>query len=105
MKPLNRRDFIRNASRHAAAVAVPVAGAAIAGTSEVYARLSDQLGRTADALGAGIRELSSSFGHLAGRVDTLEARYRLVMLLLLVSLLIDGGMTWMLLGTPVPPAI
>jgi len=102
---LNRRDFIRNASRQAAAAALPVAGAAVAGTSEAYARLADQCSRSADALGAGMRELSSCFGHLAGRVDTLAARYRLVTLLLIVSLLIDGGMTWMLLGAPVAPAI
>lgn len=99
---MNRRDFIRNSARSAAAAAVPIAGAAVAGGSELYERLSGQIGRTAESLQASLREMSASLGAISDRVDYLELKYRLVMALLVISMLVDGGMTWMLFTAPVP---
>ena len=102
---MNRRDFLRNSARQAAAAAVPLAGAAIAGGSELYDRFSEQVARTAESLQAEIRQLSASVGGIVDRVDVLEWKYRLVMALLVISLMIDGGMSWMLLTTPLPPVV
>lgn len=98
---MNRRDFIRSASRSAAAAAIPAAGAAIAGGSELYQRLSGQIDRTAESLRAGLGAMAASLEGMSARVDYLELRYRLVLVLLVVSMLVDGGMTWMLFHAPV----
>ncbi len=102
---MQRREFLRNSARQAAAAAIPLAGAAAAGSADLYARLSGQLGDTAQALYQRIDGLTASLGSLSERVDLVELKYRLVMALLVLSLIIDGGMSWMLLSTTAVPAV
>ncbi len=101
---MKRRDFLRDSARHAAAAAIPLAGAAAAGGADLYHRLSEQLGQTAQALQARLDGMSATFGTLSERVDLVELKYRVVMALLVLSLIIDGGMSWMILSAaPVAP--
>ncbi|KAA3624255.1 MAG: hypothetical protein DWQ08_10620 [Proteobacteria bacterium] len=92
---MNRREFIRNSAQRAAAVAAPVAAVTLAGGGDLYDRLSGQIGKAAESLHTGLRGLSE-------RVDSLEFKYRLVMALLVISMLVDGGMTWFLFNVPAP---
>lgn len=102
---MQRREFLRQSARQAAAAAIPLAGAAAAGSADLYARLSGQLGETAHAIHQRIDSLTASLGTLSDRVDLVELKYRLVMALLVLSLLIDGGMSWMILSAPAVPAV
>lgn len=103
---MNRRDFLRQSARQAGAAAVPLAAAAVAGGSDLYAKLSDQVGETTQRLKSQIGALGESLSAMSGRVDTLELKYRIVMALLVLSMLVDGGMSWMLLtaASPLPIA-
>ncbi|GJL83137.1 MAG: hypothetical protein DHS20C01_27710 [marine bacterium B5-7] len=94
----SRRDFIRGAARTATAAAIPMAGAAWATSTDVYDSLAEKMSATAVKLESGLKQLSGNVRSVAQRVDYLEARYRLIMALLIVSMMIDGGLSWMLLG-------
>jgi hypothetical protein len=132
---MQRREFIRKATKRAAATAIPVAGAAYASSTELFGKLSDQIGKNAEILNAQVqraadalhdeirvaadgwqqqfretadvfqgqvREIAATVQGVSGRVDMLELKYRLVMTLLVISMMIDGGMSWMLLQAPMP---
>ncbi len=103
---MNRRDFLNAASRGAvatAAFATPALAAAGAAGSDLYDRLADQLAAARDALGSRIDGLAGDLGQVADRVRRLELQHQLLLYLLVVSLILDGGLTWLVLHAPAVP--
>jgi hypothetical protein len=103
---MNRRDFLNAATRGAAATAAfatPALAAAGAASSDLYDRLSAQLTATCGALGQRIDGLADDLGQVADRVRHLEFQQQLLLYLLIVSFILDGGLTWLVLHAPVAP--
>jgi hypothetical protein len=99
-----RREFLGDALRGAAAAAVPAAGIAASRTADLLQQLTAQAEQTAREMGAALQRQGARISAANRRLEALEWRYRLVMALLMISLLIDGGMSWMLL-TQTPAVI
>ncbi len=105
---MNRRDFLSAATRGAAAaaaVATPALAATGAFGGEVYDRLAAQLAATRDALGRRLDTLVDELDGMSTRVQRLELQHQLLLYLLLVSLLLDGGLTWLVLHAPAAPLV
>ena len=103
---MNRRDFLNAATRGAAAtaaMATPALAAASAASSDLYDRLAEQLAATREALGRRIDGLGDDLGQVANRVRRLELQHQLLLYLLVVSFILDGGLTWLVLHAPVAP--
>jgi hypothetical protein len=105
---MNRRDFLNAATRGAAAtaaLATPAIATAGATGSDLYDRLADQIAATREALGQRIDGLTGELGDLAGRVGQLELQHQLLLFLLVLSLVFDGGLTWLVLHVPAAPLV
>ncbi len=101
-----RREFLGDALRGVAAAAVPAAGIAASRTADLLQQLTAQAEQTAREMSAALQRHGARISAANRRLESLEWRYRLVMALLMISLLIDGGMSWMLLThTPAVIAI
>ena len=102
---MQRRDFIRSAVRTAGATAIPLASAALAQSTEFFSRVNEQIDKSidksAEIFQGQVKQLTSAIGRLEQRVDILELKYRMVMSLLVISLIIDGGTSWLLFNAPV----
>jgi len=105
---VNRRDFLTTAGRHAAAaaaVATPVLAATADAGSALYDRLADQLGAARAALEEQIGALGGELRTLGGRVSRIEFQQQLLLYLLLLSFIVDGGLTWLVMHVPVAPIV
>lgn len=105
---MNRRDFLNAATRGAAAtaaLATPAIAAAGTAGSDLYDHLADQLNAAREALGARIDSLAGELGDVADRVSQLELQHRLLLFLLVLSLVFDGGLTWLVLHVPAAPIV
>ena len=106
--PVNRRDFLSAAGRHAAAaaaVATPVLAATADAGSALYDRLADQLGTAREALEAQLDALSGELRTLGGRVSRIEFQQQMLLYLLLLSFVVDGGLTWLVMHVPAAPIV
>ncbi len=105
---MNRRDFLSAASRGAtaaAAMATPALAAAGAASSDLYDQLADRFEATRNALDERLDGLAEGLGAVAGRVQRLELQHQLLLYLLVVSFMLDGGLTWLVLNAPVAPVV
>jgi hypothetical protein len=101
---MNRREFIAATGRRAAAtaaLATPLLATAAATGSDLHDRLAAQLEATRAALGARLDAFATEMRSLGGRVQRLEFQQQLLLYLLLLSFILDGGLTWLVLHTPV----
>ena len=103
---MNRRDFIAAATRHAAvaaAIASPALAVAASVGNDLHDRLAEQLEATRNALGERLDVLSDELRSVGSRVRKLEFQQQLLLYLLLLSFVLDGGLTWLVMHAPVVP--
>ena len=105
---MNRRDFIAAATRHAAAaaaVASPALAAAASAGNDLHDRLAEQLEATRIALGERLDVITDDLRSVGSRVQKLELQQQLLLYLLLLSFVLDGGLTWLVMHAPVVPLV
>ena len=109
---MDRREFSRQFLRGAAGVSAAAATGAVATGMRAGDTLLEQLSATTDRLSAAVNELGGRLEHVGSHVERLSARVdrlltlqRALLILLLVSYVVDGGMLFALLSaSPVPVA-
>lgn len=109
---MDRREFSRHLFRGAAGASVAAAGGAMAAGSRAGDTLLEQLVAASERLSATVNGMSGHIGRIGSRVEELGARVdrlltlqRALLILLLVSYAVDGGMLFALLNaSPVPLA-
>lgn len=103
---MNRRAFIAAAGRGTAgiaAAAAPLLAATTTAGSDLHDRLAEQLEATRAALGARLDAFATEVRSMGGRMQRLEFQQQLLLYLLLLSFVLDGGLTWLVLHAPVLP--
>jgi len=105
---MNRRDFIAAASRGAAAtvaVASPIVVAASAAGSTLHDRFGEQFESALGALGERMDAFTDDLRAVGSRVQRLELQQQVLLFLLLLSFVLDGGLTWLVMHAPVVPLV
>ena len=103
---MNRRDFLNAATRGAvatAALATPALAAAGAAGADLYDRLTGEITALRDALGERLDNVAGDIGKVTDRVRRLELQHQLILYLLVISFVVDGGLSWLMLHSPVMP--
>ena len=94
---MNRREFIRQA-RDKAALATPLISAAGVASANLYEEFGQRLNDTTELLQDSLRRAQMATREVVARVDRIEFQQQLILLLLVLSFMIDGGLSWALLS-------
>ena len=94
---MNRREFLRQ-SRSAVAAATPFVSAAAVASTDLYRQLSEKFEKQAANVAETLGRLQQEARSVVARVDRIEFQQQLILALLVISFMVDGGLGWALIG-------